>query len=218
MALLKDHKPLCFTIMKKLLFIVIFWINAVILYAHSPQISTITLTQSKDNKWNLIIGSSLSAFQYELKNSYPSQHTDSLNVDKFQMLVIEHLKKNITINANDKKTAILESGMIILGHQTDIRFDVTGMPEKLVFLDLKQLGFGTLKNHYCILTVIIKGNKVGSFILQTDNNYSVFLQQKGNAFVETQPNSMVSWLFWGSVAGVLLVGGFFAWKYRHYLG
>jgi hypothetical protein len=186
-------------IMKKILLTIVFIITTYVLGAHSPQLSTVTLTQSEGNKWNLIIGSSLSAFQYELRNSYPKQKTDSMNPVQFQKAVLQHLRQNIRIIPNGQEAVSLKNGMVILGHQTDVKFDLVGMPKELTSLDFTDAGFATLRDHYCLLKIIINRRDSGSFILHNDNKYFISALLKNNIFVEKLTSFNVNWLIVGGV-------------------
>lgn len=171
--------------MKKItLFAVLFLFSLLSLNAHNPQISTVALVQNKDNQWHLIISAGLSAYQYELKNTDMSINLDSLNADKFQRMIVAHLRKKITIKANGDETE-LKNAKVILGHQTDINFEVAGMPDELLSLDMEHLGFGTLKDHFCVLKVVTRDNESTNYILQNDNNHAVSFALKNKIFVET---------------------------------
>lgn len=169
--------------MKKISIILLICLHSVGIFAHNAQISTIALVQSKDSKWHLILSASLTAFQYEIKNSNPSINLDSLNAEKFQRIILGHLRQKIDIEANGHHAA-LKNARVILGHQTDINFEVTNMPENLQRVDFQQLGFATLRDHYCVLKIITKNGKENSFMLQKDNNYSVSLVEESNVLVE----------------------------------
>lgn len=193
--------------MRKITVIAIFLFSTLALHAHTPQISSIALVQNKENKWNLVISASLSAFQYELMNSNPNQKLDSIAADQFQAFIVEHLKKNIKIEAN-RRFATLRNGKVILGHQTDINFDVSGMPDQLESLNLQQLGFGTLRDHYCVLKVIAKNNSSNNFILQRGNNFSISLGLKNKAFVENTIKHSNNGFIVSAVVIVLLIFSF----------
>jgi len=170
--------------MRKTTIIAIFLLNSLSSFAHNAQISTVALAQGKDNKWHMVMSASLSAFQFELKNSDPSINLESLNADKFQAMILKHLREKIHIEANGQ-FGTLKNARVILGHQTDINFEVTEMPENLQTIDFQQLGFSTLRDHYCVLKIITKNGKANSFMLQKENNYSVSLESENNILVET---------------------------------
>lgn len=197
--------------MQQIAIFAILLLYTVALRAHTPQISSIALVQSKENKWNLVISASLSAFQYELMNSNPNQKLDSIPADQFQALIVEHLKKNINIEANHR-FATLRNGKVILGHQTDINFEVSGMPDQLESLNLQQLGFGTLRDHYCVLKVITKDNSSNNFILQGGNNFSISLGLKDKVYSEQNEKSSLSWLLIGAMVMTLIVASGVVYK------
>ncbi len=181
--------------MKKTSIILLICLHSMSIFAHNAQISTIALVQSKDSKWHLILSASLSAFQYEIKNSNSSINIDSLNAEKFQRIILEHLRQKIDIKANGHQ-ATLKNARVILGHQTDINFEVTDMPENLQTVDFQQLGFATLRDHYCVLKIITKSGIESSFMLQKDNNYSVSLVAENNVLVEKVNQSESNFLIY----------------------
>ena len=203
--------------MRKIAIIGILLLYTLALRAHTPQISSIALVQNKENKWNLVISASLSAFQYEMMNTYPDQKLDGIPADQFQAMIVRHLKKKIKISAN-KKVALLQNGKVILGHQTDINFDVLGMPEQLSSLHLQQLGFGTLRDHYCILKLITKGKNSENFILQHGNNFAIALGIKDDIFTTAAKEGSKKWLIINSIVFSLLVVFAILYHNRHLFG
>lgn len=194
--------------MKKMSIILLIGLHSVGVFAHNAQISTIALVQSKDSKWHLILSASLTAFQYEIKNSNTSINLDSLKAEKFQRAILEHLRQKIDIKANGNH-ATLKNARVILGHQTDINFEVTDMPENLQTVDFQQLGFATLRDHYCVLKIITKMGNESSFMLQKDNNYSVALVEESNVLVEKVNQSESNFLFYFILGLVVLIFMYF---------
>lgn len=201
--------------MKNTIIFAILFFNSLVLWAHTPQISSIALVQNKNNKWNLVISASLSAFQYEAISSHPSQKIDGITADAFQTMIVRHLREQIRIVANNQQ-AWLERGKVILGHQTDVNFDVAGMPDQLHTLHIQQLGFSSLRDHYCVLKVITKDISSNNFILQKSTDFSTSLHLRDGQFVETSNRSKSpNWLLGGATMAVLLVFSYFIYqKYR----
>jgi hypothetical protein len=179
--------------MKKGIIIITILIHSLAIYAHNAQISTAVLVQGKDHKWHLIVSASLSAFQYELKNTDPSLKLDSLDAKLLQKLIVNHLREKIKIKANEAEDAIFTNGNVILAHQTDVNFEVIGIPEKLQSINFKHLGFATLRDHHCILKIICLDNQQGSFVLQQDNQYAVSLKLSNHAFIQSEENIGLNW-------------------------
>ncbi|QMW05179.1 hypothetical protein [Spirosoma foliorum] len=194
--------------MKKLLFISLFMYMPISLLAHNPQISTLVLVQNEHKQWNLIIGSSLTAFQYALQNKGLLNPSDTIQAARFQKLILDYLRENIQLSSNGDQRITLKNGMMILNHQTDVRYDLPEMPQQLQTLIIRQQSFASLKNHYCLLKISPYGGTSSSFILQPDNDFTISLQLEGNHLIEVphQPNPYGTWLT--VLAGGLALFGF----------
>lgn len=195
--------------MPRIALLVLFLTASLGVRAHNPQLSTMALVQGHDKTWTLNISASLTAFQYELKNSYPDQGIDRLDADAFQKKIIEHLRRKIHIQAGTGRTIRLAHGMIRLGHQTDVRFNVTGMPDQLQALQLRHLGFSTLKNQYCVLTIQTPASPTKTCILQDENAFLVSLQTDRHTLVETSPGTPLYWPLIGIASAILLILGLY---------
>ncbi|WP_080053859.1 hypothetical protein [Spirosoma aerolatum] len=195
--------------MKKAFLISLFLYIPTFLYAHSPQISTIVLAQTKAGQWNVLIGSSLSAFQYSLQTKGLLKESDTLQAAAFQKMILEHLRENIQIRANGNGPIELTHGMVILNHQTDVRFDLTGMPQQLQTITIRQGSFASLRNHYCILKIFPDGGRVRSFILQESNDFMISLKLSNNDLVEVFPKNYTNWDPWlGGIGFLTLLGAY----------
>lgn len=169
-------------------------LNPLLGWAHSPLLSTAAITKNKNNTWSVHISASLSALQLELKNRYPTIQVDSLTADEFQRLVLRHLRETVTIEDSKKGAIELKNGLIKLGHQTDIRFDITGISGQPRELRVQHLGFFTLRNHYCVFTIVTPETGRTNFILQQDNRFTVDLAFKGHSITEIHPAKPIgSW-------------------------
>lgn len=180
--------------MRKLILLSLFLLGSLLSFAHNPQISSVALVQSQGNKWHLIVSCSLGAYEIELKNNHPNLALDRMNANEFQEMFIEHLMAKINITANKEYKGILKNAKVILGHQTDVNFEVSGLPEKLTNLQIEQSGFSTLKDHYCILKVITLAKESQNFILEKNNDYSITLDYSNNVFTEKQGKKSNYWL------------------------
>lgn len=180
--------------MRKLILLSLCLLGSLLSFAHNPQISSVALVQSQGNKWHLIVSCSLGAYEIELKNNHPALALDRMNANEFQKMFIEHLIAKINITANKEYTGILKNAKVILGHQTDVNFEVEGLPEKLTSLQIEQSGFETLKDHYCILKVITLAKESQNFILEKNNDYSITLAYNNHVFTEKQGKKSNYWL------------------------
>lgn len=96
--------------------------------AHQPAISTVILAEKSDQSWILQIRSPLNSFEYVIKQNYGENSFAS--ADEFKDLVINYLKENISIRFNGNYELLLQKGTVKLGHETNVFFQVTEVPEK----------------------------------------------------------------------------------------
>ncbi|MBN8823043.1 MULTISPECIES: LPXTG cell wall anchor domain-containing protein [unclassified Spirosoma] len=200
--------------MKRAFLISLFLYIPTFLYAHNPQISTIVLAQNRAGQWNVLIGSSLSAFQYALQTKGLLKESDTLQAAAFQKMILEHLRENIQIRANGHGPIELKRGMVILNHQTDVRFDLSGMPQQLQTITIRQGSFASLRNHYCILKIFPDGGSVRSFILQESNDFMISLKLNNNELVEAFPEKHTNWAPWLGMVGILMLLGTYLFLHR----
>lgn len=175
--------------MKKLLILSLLIGMTLSIRAHNPQISTLVLVQQPNKQWHLMVGSSLSAFQYALQSKELLNPSDTIQASTFQALLLNYLRDHIQLSLNDGQPLKLTNGMMIVNHQTDVRFDVPGMPQHLQSLVISQQSFVDLKHHYCLLKISPYGGTSSQFILQHNNHFTVSLRAEGNHLTAVSPPS-----------------------------
>lgn len=168
--------------MKKIYFSILFLFTIVMTRAHNSQISTVSLVQNEEQIWNLYISSSFDSFKYQLISKYPDIDIDNLSAEKYQKLLLKYLQENIILTANGEKMANLHNGIIKLGHQTDLIYEVNGLPEKLTSLYLKLDGFENDSKHNSIFKIVTPQLKSKNFILKKDNEFQLSLEKANEEF------------------------------------
>ena len=84
--------------------------------AHQPDLSSTILVEQGENKWVLQIRAALTAFEYEIEQTYGKDSYET--PEEFQDLVIKHVQEHISILYNKANTAVLQNGKVKLGHET----------------------------------------------------------------------------------------------------
>ena len=185
--------------------------------AHQTEISSTMLVEQGKNKWVLQIRSALTAFDQTIKATYPKYES----AEEFQALVLTHLKNNleITFNENDKVT--LQNGMVKLGHETSVVFEVVGAPENIESVYVKNSSFKTIHRNQSALILIKKGFEKKQFTLNKKNDYSLHLQAENNQFTPKNPTVVTAeaspnYTYAGVIVGLigLLIMAFF-WTKRN---
>jgi hypothetical protein len=174
--------------MKKYLLILLFL--PILMNGHSPQISTIALVKDQQAHWTVHISASLSAFQFALGNSKATTEI------AFQKELIESLKKSIQIKSGLFNLVQLTDGQCHLGHQTDVKFILLGMPNQVETITIENHFFDNLYDHYSVLKVIDNQLESNQFILNAANNFAAKVkEEKQTLFVEAKSAFTYYYLF-----------------------
>lgn len=184
--------------------------------AHNPQVSNISINQdAATKKYSLLINVPLLTCENELRNSYPSIQIDSLSKNKFQELLLNHFKKNIQFIANNNDTLLLSKGMLSIGHETQLIFEVSDLPQTVHTLHLKYGALSSQYDHFAILQISLADKTTGKFIFNNGNNYELSLINKNKTLVleeNKSTSSLPGYLFPGVTGVLLIIAGFIFFK------
>ena len=173
---------------KWFLSIVLYWVIIGALSAHSPELSSTILKEQENSKWVLVVRAPLTALQYEISTHYGESAYSS--PEEFQALVVEHLKENVSIRLNEMDTLTLQKGMVKLGHETNVVFQLVGMPEVVNSLSIKNSSFKDIRRHQSALIVLKNQFSKTQFILDKENQYTAKLIAVDNQFVQYAESTM----------------------------
>ena len=148
--------------------------------AHQPEISTTMLVENDNNTWIFQISASLTALQQEIKMHYTE--TPYKTPEEFQEMVIEYIKNNLKIVFNGNKIVTLSHGIVRLGHETKVIFEVVGVPKNIESVLIKNESFKDIYNNKSALVILKEGFNKESFVLTKDNNHVLKLKVDGNSF------------------------------------
>tara|TARA_R110000744_G_scaffold378210_1_gene494071 strand:+ start:543 stop:1160 length:618 start_codon:yes stop_codon:yes gene_type:complete len=168
--------------MKKYILIYITGLFSLLGYAHNPDASTTMLVEKENNTWVLQISSSLTAFQQEVRTHFAE--TPYKTPEEFQQMVLEHIKNNLDISFNDGSKITLGQGIVKLGHETKVVFEVFGIPSDLQSIRVRNAAFKDISRSQSALFIFKDGFSKDQFILNNDNDYTLNLKVNGNKFVE----------------------------------
>ncbi|MEP2056563.1 MAG: hypothetical protein ABJJ05_02075 [Maribacter litoralis] len=151
-------------------------------YAHNPDVSTTMLVEKGDGTWILQISSSLTAFQQEIRTHFTETPYNS--PEEFQQMVLAHIKNNLEINFNDGSEITLGNGVVKLGHETKVVFEVFGIDSDLQSIHIKNTAFNDISKSQSALFLFEDGFQKDQFVLNNDNGHTLELIANGNKFIE----------------------------------
>ncbi len=151
-------------------------------FAHNPDASTTMLVEKENNIWVLQISASLTAFQQEIRTHFAE--TPYKTPEEFQKMVLEHIKNNLEISFNDGENVTLGKGTVRLGHETNVIFEVKGIPSDISSVRVENKVFKDIPRNQSALFLLKEGFIKEHFVLNNANDHTLALQVEGNAFVE----------------------------------
>lgn len=178
--------------------------------AHQPDLSSTVIVETDDGSWVLQINSALAAYQQLIRN------TDSLKIyntpEEFKALVLAYIKDHVTIIFNFQDTIELTSGVVQLGHETNVSFQLKNVPKTINSLYILNHVFQDIHRSQGAFVILKKGFDKNQFVLNKDNNYTLSLKTKEKQFVLAKTKSdfsiafisLVSFLVIGSLGFIYL--------------
>ena len=165
----------------KWIFSLFLFLNIFSLQAHQPDLSSTMLIEREDNTWILQVRAALTAFEYEVAAQFPDRTFNT--AEEFQEMVIEHVQANLSIRFNEGDVVVLENPFVKLGHETNVLFEVKGVPETINSVFVKNSSFKDISRNESGLVVFKEGFAKKQFVLNNKNEHSAELKVKENSFV-----------------------------------
>ena len=157
--------------------------------AHQADLSTTMLVEQNEDQWVFQIRASLTAFQYEVRTHFAE--TPYKTPEEFKDFVIEHVKNNVTIYFNETDSVTLRNPYVKLGHETNVVFEVVGVPKNIESVFVKNSSFNDIHRNKSALVLLKKGFEKEQFVLNNDNEHSAELIVNEKSF-ELKDNQNIS--------------------------
>lgn len=192
--------------MKKYISVLVAGLFSVASFAHNPEISTTMLVEKENNVWVLQLSASLTAFQQEIKAHYAE--TPYKTPEEFQQMVLEYVKQNLHISYNDGEDVTFSKGIVKLGHETKVVFEVFGTPTDIKSASITNTVFEDIHRSQGALVILKEGFQKKQFILNGTNDYTIALQADNNQFTQVfeQKASMLSSIIILSLISIIGIG------------
>ncbi|WP_273566128.1 hypothetical protein [Maribacter halichondriae] len=187
--------------MKKQLLVSIIGLFSLASFAHNPDASTTMLVEKENNVWVLQISTSLTAFQQEIRTHYAE--TPYKSPEEFQKMVLEHINNNFHLSFNGGENITLDKGLVKLGHETKVVFEVLGIPSDIQSVRIKNTSFKDISRNQNAFMLFKEGFNKEQFVLNNANDHTLTLEVNGKKFVEASKSKAS---FFSPYFGLVFIG------------
>lgn len=178
--------PIKNTVMKKYILVLLVGFISLTGFAHQTETSTIVLAEKENNVWVLQISASLTAFQQEIKTHF--SETPYKTPEEFQEMVLQHIQNNLHMHFNGNDHVTLSNGIVQLGHETNVVFEVIGIPVDINTVEITNTVFKDIYKNKSTLMVLKEDFTKTQFVLNNANDHRIFLTVSSNEFVRLVVN------------------------------
>lgn len=202
-------------IMKRFFIIGISLCLSIAARAHKPELSSTILVEQGENKWVLQIRAALTAFEYEVHHRYGESSYST--PDEFKELVIKHVEQNVSVQFDNGQHIALENGVVKLGHETSVTFDLLGTPDNIDYASITNSSFSAIPRNQSSLMLVKKGYAKDQFKLDQRNAHTVTLKVADLKFelvaaVQHETRKVCQYLIIAGATTLLLIFSYFAMK------
>lgn len=180
--------------MRNLILGLILVISPLFLTAHNPLSSTYYLEVNEDvNILNIYL--SQAGLNKAIIKKYSKEKVDEMSIEGYKQVLVDYLKDNFQLVVNGERIELLEGGIKLGNHQTDLKFVVSSFPLEIQKVFIEIPAFQENDHHQTIFSYNLYG-EVDKVILREENDY------KAEILFGEQPKS---WVIIGALMILLLV-------------
>ena len=173
-------------------------------FAHNP-LSAMYYLEVKDNTGILNISLSQVGFQEALTKYYPDTELDKLSEVEYKQLAVAYVKDNFYLRVNGDRIYLLNGGLKLGNHQTDLKFITDKLPKDFSTLDITISAFAENEHHQSIFSWSLNG-ETDKVILTENNGYSASVEFDDNEMILENRKFNPYYLWFLAIIPVFLIG------------
>lgn len=192
--------------MTKYFFLMLFVLGLTSLSAHQKNISSTMLVEVEEGKWILQVRAALTAFEHEVKYTFPDEKFES--VEEFKAQVLQLMQDNVQLSFGDKLYA-LKDGKVSLAHESSVTYPINIEGLDMSNIHIVQTAFDDIRSNKSAFIIRKSDAKPQQFILNKANLHTAKIAMVNGAYemlnnkVSTQ--SKVAYMKGGILAFLLII-------------
>ena len=140
------------------------------IHAHNP-LSASFFLEGKENFGLLNISISQTGLHEVVKKKFSEKEIEALSAEAYKKFVVQYIKENFSLIIDDTHITLLDGGIKLGNHQTDIKFITSQLPLEFETINVKIDAFRENDDHQTIFSVSLNGYK-DKVILGENNEYN----------------------------------------------
>ncbi|WP_281615187.1 hypothetical protein [Flammeovirga sp. SubArs3] len=156
--------------MNKIIFLIVGLCLSYGVKAHNP-LSAKFYLEKQDSQGLLSIYLSQDGVDAALLKAYGEKEFENYTVGQYKSLIVRYIKEKFKLNINGKEIILLDGGIKLGKHQTDLKFITTEVPSKIHTLKVQIEAFSENEDHQSLFVYKI-GESNGKAILSNRNDFT----------------------------------------------
>ncbi|MBU2929685.1 hypothetical protein [Winogradskyella psychrotolerans] len=148
-------------------------------YAHNP-LSAMYYLEVKDGFGIVNLNLSQVGLHEAVFQNYTEEAIRNLSSENYKKLIVNYIKSHFFLIINDVKVELLDGGLKLGKHQTNMKFVTTKLPLEFESLEAHINAFKENEHHQTIFSLILNG-KTSKVILNEANNFTAY-----NKFIDNE--------------------------------
>ena len=150
-------------------------------FAHNP-LSAMYYLEVENGFGILNLSLTQSGLHNAIFKSFSDKEISEMSDLEYKKQIVDYIKANFYLIINDNEIKLLEGGMKLGNHQTDLKFITSKLPSKFNTLDIKIDAFKENEHHQTVFSLVLK-DKTSKVILSESNNYETSMSFENNRMI-----------------------------------
>ncbi len=190
--------------MKKIVILCLFFIcTFTISFAHNP-LSAMYYLEVKEDFGIMNLSLSQAGSHEAIFKNYSDEAISEMSDLEYKKLIVQYVKDNFHLTINGNEVELLDGGVKLGNHQTDLKFVTSELPSTFNTLDVRIDAFKENEHHQTVFSLAFN-DKTSKVILNKTNNYTTYVNFVDNEMIANSSQFQMGYLWFILVIPIAFV-------------
>ena len=173
-------------------------------FAHNP-LSAMYYLEVEDDFGILNLSLTQSGLHNAIFKNFSDKEISEMSDLEYKKHIVDYIKANFYLAINNNEIKLLDGGVKLGNHQTDLKFITSKLPAEFNDLDVNIEAFKENEHHQTVFSLALKG-KTSKVILNESNNYMTSMNFENNRMISnaSQFNKGYLWIAIFIIIGIVI--------------